>query len=286
MTDYKYLQLRREGPVLIATMLNPPKNLLNAPMVEELLALADTLPDDADTRVLVLTGGADGIFITHYDVGELSALSDVVRSRPPVSGVPDVGQPPSAVPLGDSTPRPRRELHPLNRLSLKLAALPQPVIAAINGTAMGGGCELALACDFRIIARGGVFGLPEVRVGILPGAGGTQRMARMLGTAKAMELIMLGNAVDADTAERLGLAYRAVDPGQLMPATMTLANELATRPRTSIALIKQCIRQGVEMSLVDALHFESDAFLETMRSEDASRLMKAYLKSDRPLNEQ
>ena len=86
-----------------------------------------------------------------------------------------------------------RDLHALNRLSLKLAALPQPVIAAVNGTAMGGGCELALACDFRIIARGGSFGLPEVRVGILPGAGGTQRMARLIGTAKAMELMLLGN---------------------------------------------------------------------------------------------
>ena len=228
-----------EGAVLIVTMVNPPKNLLNAPMVEELLALVDTLPEDEATRVLVLTGGADGIFITHYDVGELSAISDVVR-RAPAAAASAAADPPAP-----------RELHPLNRLSLKLAALPQPVIAAVNGTAMGGGWELALPCDFRIIARGGVVGLPEVRIGILPGAGGTQRMARMLGTAKAMELIMLGNAVDADTAERLGLAYRAVDADRLMPEVMTLANELASRPRLSVALIKQCIRQGVEMPLED-----------------------------------
>jgi enoyl-CoA hydratase len=276
MTDYTYLQTRREGPVLIATMVNPPKNLLNAPMVEELLALADSVADDDATRVLVLTGGADGIFITHYDVGELSTLSDAVRSA-------GATMPQAA---SASTERPARQLHPLNRLSLKLAALPQPVIAAVNGTAMGGGCELALACDFRIIARGGVFGLPEVRIGILPGAGGTQRMARMLGTAKAMELIMLGNAIDADEAARLGLAYRAVDADQLMPEVMALANELAIRPRLSVALIKQCIRQGVEMPLEDALHCESEAFMQTMRSEDASRLMRAYLASDRPLNQQ
>ncbi len=125
MTDYKYLQTRREGPVVIATMVNPPKNFLNAPMVEELLALADTLAGDTETRVLVLTGGADGIFITHYDVGELTVLSDAVRTR-------------AATRPRDDAPadRPRRELHALNRLSLKLAALPQPVIAAINGTAM------------------------------------------------------------------------------------------------------------------------------------------------------
>jgi enoyl-CoA hydratase len=274
MTTYKYLQTRHEGPVLVATMVNPPKNFLNAAMVEELLALAGALAGDNDTRVLVLTGGAASIFITHYDVGELTLLSDAVRTRPA-----------PATPTAAPADRPRRELHALNRLSLKLAALPQPVIAAINGTAMGGGCELALSCDFRIIARGGVIGLPEVRVGILPGAGGTQRMARLLGTAKAMELIMLGNTVDADEAARIGLAHRAVDPDRLMPEVMALANELASRPALSVALIKQCIRQGVEMPLVEALHFESDAFLQTMRSEDASRLMRVYLQSERPLNE-
>ena len=128
--------------------------------------------------------------------------------------------------------------------------------------------------------------MPEVRVGILPGAGGTQRMTRLLGVAKAMELIMLGNAVDADEAARLGLAHRAVDADQLMPEVMTLANELASRPPLSVALIKQCIRQGIEMPLEEALHFESEAFMQTMRSEDASRLMRAYLASERPLNEQ
>jgi enoyl-CoA hydratase len=275
MDEFKYLQVRRDGPIVVATMTNPPKNLMNAAMVEELHALVDLLPDDETARVFVLTGAADGVFIMHYDVGELSAISDVVR-RP--------RETPSSEP--GTTPVPPRQLHPLNRLSLKLAALPQPVIAAINGTAMGGGCELALACDFRIIARGGVFGLPEVRVGILPGAGGTQRMARLLGTAKALELMLLGDAVDADTAARLGLVHRAVDADALMGDVMAFANELAHRPRLSVALIKQCVYRGIEMTLEDALRFESDAFMQTMRSDDASRLMREYLSSDRPLNEQ
>jgi enoyl-CoA hydratase len=275
MPDFKYLQIRREGPVLVATMVNPPRNLLNAAMVEELHAVVGSIAEDPDVRVLVLTGGAEGIFITHYDVGELSSLSDAVRAtrdRPASQRQPEHS--------------PTRRLHPLNRLSLKLRDLPQPVIAAINGTAMGGGCELALACDFRIMATGGVLGLPEVRVGILPGAGGTQRMARMLGTAKALELMLLGDVVDAPTAERIGLVNRAVAPDRLMPEVMALANELASRPRLSLALIKQCVVQGSEMSLIDGLHFEQDAFMQTMRSEDASRLMRAYLKSERPLNEQ
>jgi len=266
MTDYRYLQLRRDDAALVATMTNPPKNFLNARMVEELRAVADGIADDESVRALILTGAADGIFITHYDVGELSGVSDAARQRESVGAGP--------------------ELHAMHQLLLKLQSLPQPVIAAINGTAMGGGCELALACDFRIMARGGVIGLPEVRVGILPGAGGTQRMTRLLGTAKAMELMLLGNTVDADMAERIGLVHRAVAPDQLMPEALALARELAARPRLSVAMIKQCVLQGSEMPLEDALHFEQASFWRTMRSDDASRLMRQYLNSDRPLDEQ
>lgn len=265
MNDFKYIQTRREGPALVATLTNPPRNFLNAPMVAELNALAGALESDKDVRVLVLTGGVEGIFITHYDVGELSTLSDRMQG---------------------AEASPPAELHAMHQALLKLQALPQPVIAAINGTAMGGGCELALACDFRYMAVGGLIGLPEVRVGILPGAGGTQRMTRLLGAARAMELMLLGNVVDAETAERIGLVHRALAPDRLMPEALALADELAKRPPLSVALIKQCVVQGSEMPLMDALHFEQDAFWQTMRSDDALRLMRQYQKSDRPLNQQ
>ena len=265
MTDFKYIQTRREGAALVATLTNPPRNFLNAPMVAELNALAGALEGDKDVRVLVLTGGVEGIFITHYDVGELSTLSDRMQGA------------------GASPPA---ELHAMHQALLKLQALPQPVIAAINGTAMGGGCELALACDFRYMAVGGLIGLPEVRVGILPGAGGTQRMTRLLGAARAMELMLLGDVVDAETAERIGLVHRALAPDRLMPEALALADELAQRPPLSVALIKQCVLQGSQMPLMEALHFEQDAFWQTMRSPDAPRLMRDYLKSERPLSEQ
>lgn len=285
MTDFKYLATRREGAVLVATMHNPPRNLLNAPMVEELHTLVDNVGEDAEVRVLVLTGGADGIFITHYDVGELSSLSDAVRTMPARDLSADGAD--STDRADDAVPPRARQLHPLNRLSLKLAALPQPVIAAVNGTAMGGGCELALSCDFRIMARRGVIGLPEVRVGILPGAGGTQRMTRLIGAAKALELMLLGEAVDAHTAARLGLVHRAVDESALMAETLAFANELASRPRQAVALIKQCVQMALQpLPIEERLAFESERFMELMRSDDASRLMKAYLSSERPLNEQ
>ncbi|HEU4759575.1 MAG TPA: enoyl-CoA hydratase/isomerase family protein [Dehalococcoidia bacterium] len=257
MPQYQYIDTRREGTTLIATLTNPPRNFLNAQMVAELRALAAEAETDEATRALLLTGGVEGIFITHYDVGELSGLADAMRER-------------ESIGAGD-------ELHGMHQALLALEGLSKPVIAAINGTAMGGGCELALACDFRYMARGGLIGLPEVRVGILPGAGGTQRLARLLGTAKALELMLLGNVVDADTAERIGLVHRALAPERLLPEALSLAEELAARPPLSVALIKRCVRQGSELPLLEALRFEQEAFWQTMRSEDASRLMRGYV---------
>lgn len=265
MDAFKHVQVRRDGTVMVATLVNPPRNLMNAAMVEELNAFADGLAHDESARALVITGGADGIFITHYDVSELTRLSDAVRR---LERAPETAQ-----------------LHPLNRLSMRLRALPQPVIAAINGTAMGGGCELSLACDFRIMARGFQIGLPEVRVGILPGAGGTQRMARLLGQAKALELMLLGNTVDADEAARIGLVHRAAAPEHVLDEAMALASELAARPRASIAEIKRCVYEGIELPMEQALLFEQAAFNRTMRSDDASRLMRAYVQGERRLDE-
>ncbi len=261
-----HLNVTRDATTMIVAFDNPPRHTLTAPMVAELRGIVDALAADEETRVLILTGAASGTFITHYDVGELAVSSDAAREHENIGA-------------GD-------ELHGMHQLLLALQSLPQPVIAAVNGTAMGGGWELALACDFRIIARGGVVGLPEVRVGILPGAGGTQRMTRLIGTAKALEMMLLGSTVDADTAERLGLANRAVEPDQLMPEALALAKELATRPRLSLALIKQCVLQGSEMPLLEGLRFEQRAFWQTMRSDDAQRLMRQYLGSDRPLDQQ
>ena len=264
MTQYTYIRTAREGAALVATLRNPPRNLLNAPMVAELSRLAAEADADDAVRALVLTGGVEGIFITHYDVRELSGASDVARQRDDFGG---------------------GELHGMHQALLALQRMSKPVIAAINGTAMGGGCELALACDFRFMAKGHVIGLPEVRVGILPGAGGTQRMPRLLGTAKAMELMLMGDVVDAAEAARIGLVHRAVDAAALMPETLAFAAELAKRPPLSIALIKQCILQGSEMPLLEALRFEQEAFWRTMRSDDAARLMRQYTAGARPLSE-
>ena len=267
MSGYEFIKTERQESTVTARLSNPPRNLLNAKMVLELGALAREVEEDDSVRSLILTGDAEGVFIAHYDVGELSTTSDRVREQEPPAGDGEV------------------ELHGMHKLLLFLQEMSKPVIAAINGTAMGGGCELALACDFRYIARGAIIGVPEVRVGILPGAGGTQRMTRLLGTAKALELMLLGQVVSGDEAERIGLVHKAVEPGQLLPQTVALANELASRPPLSIAFIKRCVLKGSELPLVDALKLEQEAFMQTMRSDDASRLMRAYQASDTPLSD-
>jgi len=266
MTEYEFIETEQHDAALVAKLSNPPNHLLNAKMVGELGALVSEVASDDAVRTLVLTGAADGVFITHYDVGELSGASDAMRTQEAPAGGP-------------------AELHGMHQLLLAIQRLPKPVIAAINGTAMGGGFELALACDFRFASRGGVLGLPEVRVGILPGAGGTQRMTRLIGTAKALELMLLGNVLDADSAERVGLIHKAVDAGTLLLEALTLANELASRPRLSLAHIKRCVLEGSELPLVDGLKLEQELFYETMRSDDAARLMRAYVQGQTPLNE-
>lgn len=256
MADYQYFSVQRDGPVAVCTFSNPPLNLMNAAMVAELTQLAAEIEADPDVRVMVLTGGVEGIFITHYDVSELAQAGDALQQ------------------VQEFQPE---ELHATHQVYNRLQAMPKVVIAALNGTAMGGGCELALACDFRFMARVGVIGCPEALVGILPGAGGTQRMLRLLGTAKALEMILLGKVVGADEAEAIGLIHKALDPQDLMPHTLEFARTLAERPPVSVAMIKKCVHEGSQLPLLDGLRLEQECFWQTMRSEEALRLMKAYV---------
>jgi enoyl-CoA hydratase len=255
MADYEFLKVARDGPVAVCTIFNPPENLMNARMVQEFLRLADEVEADESLRVLVLTGGVEGVFIAHYDVSELVAASTILQQAE----------------------NPPQELHATHQAFNRFQFMPKPVIAALNGVARGGGCELALACDFRFMARGGHIGLPEALVGILPGAGGTQRMARLLGTAKALDMILFGKLLSADEAEAIGLIHQAFDRADLMPAALAFARALAGRPPVSVAQIKRCIHEGTQLPLMEGLKLEQDCFWETMRSPDALRLMKDYV---------
>lgn len=257
--DYRLIKTERRGPVFIARFYNPPRNLMTAPMVAELSDLLAKVDKADEVRVLILTGGVDGYFIQHYDVAELVTTAEAAVQNPAIGAGPD--------------------LHGTHQTYLRIEALSKPVIAAINGMAHGGGFELALACDFRYLAKGYTVGLPEVNVGILPGAGGTQRLPRLIGLGRALDLILRGQVVDAETAERYGMVHRALEPEKLLDEAMALANQLAALPPLAVSLAKQSMRRGIDMPLQDALRLEEDNFWKLMRSEDAIRLMKQYAES-------
>jgi len=255
--EYEQVKVSKANRVAVCSIYNPPMNLMTGRMTEELDALIQELAADDSVRVVVFTGGVDGVFITHFDVSELVALS----------GLDTTAETPKAVEM------------PHHRMQRRLQELPKPVIAAINGRCGGGGCEFALACDLRIMAIGDfAIGLPEVTVGILPGGGGTQRLPRLIGHGKALEMMLLGKVVGAEEAERIGLVHKAVPAVDFMPAVMALAERLASGAPIAQGLIKRCVYEGRDRPLDEGLQVELEAFLQTLATEDAREAMKAYLK--------
>lgn len=261
MNSRKHLELARDGGVLTVALSNPPRHTLTANGVAELSALLDELERDESLRVLVLTGGGEGVFIAHYEVGELASSAERQSAGP--------GAPASA----------GERLHAMHQVCLRLERLGAITVAAINGSAAGGGCELALACDFRLLADGPyLFGLPETSVGIIPGAGGTQRMARLLGSARALDLILHGTLVAPAQALALGLVHRVLPAESFRADAARFAANLASRAPIALAAAKRAIRDGLELPrLEDGLALEQAQFGRTMRSKDAAGAMRAWL---------
>ncbi len=253
----EYFRIEYADGIAICTMHNPPMNYLTAPMTTELGQLVADWAADRGIRVVLLTGGIEGKFITHYSVDELAQLAaDPVQYR-------------RSGPDGEAA---------FHALLNGIQHLPQPVVAAINGDCMGGGFELALACDFRLAALGPYrIGLPESRLGILPGGGGTQRLTRLLGAARALEVMLFGNVYPPEEAARLGLVHRAVPEHDLMTIALDWARDLARQPPKAMAMIKRAVHVGGDMKFEQGLAIERECFTEVMCSRDARSGMAAYL---------
>ena len=261
-----YVAVTQEGFVATLTLTNPPRHTINALGAEALLGALESLNSDADVRVVVLTGGAEDIFVRHYEVDELATSAErQVREKRPI-------QPRSNEPSQRRRPRGLRGAMDL------LESMDAITIAAINGMATGGGLELALACDFRL-ARSGDFrlGLPETGVGILPGGGGTQRFARLLGVAKALDLILHGTVFLPATAYELGIVSRVLSNDLLSyrKEVAAFADALAKRAPRALANAKRAIREGVDLPLKEGLQREAELFGELMRTEDAAQALRA-----------
>lgn len=264
--DPKYHVIEKDGPVIIWKFNNPPQNLMNLQTAAEFTELVEEFEADPELRVGILTSNLPHVFIQHFDV---STILDEWSSQTPEQAEAML----EARKKADVKPR------GLGRLRRK------PIIAAINGQTAGGGCETTLQCEFRFMSRTATLGCPEVNAGILPGGGGTQRMTRLLGIGKAMEMLLLGRVVDADEAERIGLVHKAYDFDDLMPAALAFAKELALRPPMAIGHIMECIYVGGQLPLRDGLALEGKLFFELTQSEDAKNIMAAYVAGGQKVNE-
>jgi len=237
----------------IATItFNRPKalNALSSELLREFGQVLDNLGTNETVRVLILTGSGDKAFVAGADITELATF-DALQAKLFAKAGHEV--------LG------------------RLQALPIPVIAAVNGYALGGGTEVALACDFIYASENAMFGLPEIKLGLIPGFGGTQRLTRLIGKNMAKELIFTGRMVSAAEAQQMGLVNKVLPLPSLMESTVQTAKEIAQKGRVSLRAAKEAVNGGMDVDLATGCRMEIDAFALCMASEDAREGTAAFL---------
>ena len=250
-------QIARDGALAVLSVNRPEaRNALDGETLDALHDAFVTIERDAAVRCVIVTGAGDKAFAAGADIKEMA----------------DAG-PSAAEALVDHA----------HRLGDLLEASRLPVIAAVNGFALGGGFELALACDFIYAARGAQLGFPEVGLGVIPGMGGTQRLVQRVGVARARELIYTGRLVDAETAARIGLVNEVVEPAELLVRTRGVAAEIATRAPLAVAAAKRAIRRGADQTLDDGIALERQLFASLFASHDQKEGMRAFLDKRAPV---
>jgi enoyl-CoA hydratase len=245
------VRIERQGARLVAVIDHPPANAISGAVVAGLRdAIARAAADDA-VRVLVITGAGERFFAAGADISEFPTDG----SRAGASG----GQ----------------------QLTAELEALPKITLAAVNGMALGGGCEIAMACDLRVAAPQARFGQPEINLGIIPGWGGTQRLPRLIGRGPAMPLLLTGDPIDAPTALRLGLVSKLIE-GDFTAGVAEYADMLAGKAPLAVAATKRAINEGLDGPLAEGLAAEQRAFSGLFATEDAREGITAFLEKRRP----
>jgi len=271
---------QHRGGAAVITYANPPLGTMTAAGSVEMFDATQAAIDDPAVRCIIFTGGLADIFIRHYDVGELTVLGDTLSKAPPRPA------PAAAASEGAPAAAPSEGPPAAGFLGLTdlVAACGKPVIAAINGLCMGGGFELSLACDLRIAGRGvPSIGLPETRVGIFPGGGGTQRLPRVIGEAKALEMILRGLVLNAEQALEWGVVHEIADDP--LARALEIAAEFAARPPEGLAYAKRLTRAALDRPLSEGLADERRSFLEVVQRPSAIAAMRAALASG-PIEQQ
>jgi enoyl-CoA hydratase len=233
----------------------PPRNLMSMAAMTELEGVLGDLAANGDVNVVVITGAVPGYFVAHADLDDLSALG---------RGEPVEGDPGS-----------------WGRTFALIESMPQPVVAAVNGQAWGGGCELSLACTLRVAAQSAHFGQPEVSVGIIPGGGGTQRLPRLVGAGRAANLILRASIIDATEAERIGLVDAVLPDDGFVDAAVEWAQAIAAKPRPAIVAAKRAIIEGLRLPLDEGLRLEGRLFIECQVRPDTVALQARVAEAER-----
>jgi len=248
---YNTLIYEKKDTIGILTINRPEKmNALSTELTNELQQVLVEIEEDKDLRVLVITGAGDKAFVAGADINELVDRDALIGRR---------------------VSRFRQELFS------RIENLPIPVIAAVNGYALGGGLELALACNIRLSTENAKFGAPEVKLGIIPGDGGTQRLPRLVGLGRAMEMVITGDFVDAQEAHRIGLVNKVVSDEELMEATMALAKKIASRPPLAVKYAKEAVNRSQEGDTVSGYAIESYLHALACTTEDKKEGVAAFL---------
>ena len=253
---YETLRVEDRGAIRIVTIDRPKVlNALNAQVVEELTRVVESTATEDAVRGLVLTGAGEKAFVAGADIAAMAEMN-------PEQALAFAGRG--------------------HALGEKLSALGIPTVAAVNGFALGGGCELALACDFIYASERAKFGQPEVKLGVIPGFGGTQRLLRRVGVARALELCMSGDIIDAQEALRIGLANRVCPPEELMASALGVVERIAKQGPLAVAKVKEVIHRGAEMPLDEANALEQRAFADLFATADQKEGMAAFLAKRAP----
>jgi enoyl-CoA hydratase len=248
---FETLLTEDRGAVRVVTVNRPGVlNALNGQVVAELSRCVEEAAEEPKVRGLVVTGAGDKSFISGADIAAMAEMT-----------------PHEALAFAGAG-------HALGEM---LSTVAMPTVAAVNGFALGGGCEVALACDFIYASKNARFGQPEVKLGIIPGFGGTQRLARRVGRGRALEMCMTGDPIKAEEAHRIGLVNRVLSREELVPAAVETAERICERGPVAIARVKEVLHRGVEMPLEDANQMEAEAFASLFLTEDQREGMAAFL---------
>jgi len=250
---FETLSLEREERFAVITLNRPPANAISAELVRELGAAFASVENDDAVRVVIVTGAGDRIFCAGADLGSAFSggdMRDFIR-------------------FGHGVLR-------------AIERFPKPVIAAMNGHALGGGCEIAMACHLRLLKETARMGQTETNLGIIPGFGGTQRMPRLIGRTKALEFMLLGTQVPAADCLALGLVNRLTREGETLSEAKALARQLAKRPPIATRVLIEAVDDGLDAPIDQALEIETRAFLQTLRTEDAAEGIQAFFARREP----